>query len=263
VTGDRGTGARPRLRLPGRHVAVTGAGSGIGRALAGAAADEGAIVTCIDIDLPSASACAAELAARGVTAHAIRCDITDPDSVDDALVRCIELGGAVDALFANAGGAQGAGAPFLEITRESWITILERNLYGPFYSGQAFARHMAERRRGSIVFTASQIGMVAYDGLAHYCTAKGGVIELVRCMAAELAPYGVRVNAIAPGPVLTERLKANLPGSASLSALHSRIPLDRLAEPEEITGAAVYLASDDSSYTTGHTLVVDGGYTAI
>jgi NAD(P)-dependent dehydrogenase (short-subunit alcohol dehydrogenase family) len=256
-------GAQPRLRLPDRHVAITGAGGGIGGALARAAADEGAVVSCLDIDLATATACAQRLVSLGATAHPIHCDITDPASVASALASCIELGGPVDALFANAGGARGAQGPFLELTPEQWTSVVELNLTGSFLSGQAFARHMAERGRGSIVFTASQIGMVAYDQMAHYCSAKAGIIELVRCMAAELAAHGVRVNAIAPGPVLTERLRAAVPNSPALAALVTRIPLQRMAEPEEITGAAIYLASDDSSFTTGTTIVVDGGYVAL
>lgn len=254
---------RHRPRLDDRHVVVTGAGNGIGLALARAAAAEGARVACVDIDLDAATSTAAELTAGGTVAHAVHCDITDPDSVSAALARCIELGGPVDVLLANAGGAQGAGAPFLEITPQDWVTMLDRNLNGPFYTGQIFARHMAERGKGSIVFTSSQVSMVAFENLAHYCTAKAGVSHLVRCMAAELARYGVRVNAIAPGGVLTDRLRVRMESSDTLAGLHSRIPLNRLAEPEEVTGAAMYLASDDGAYSTGTTVVVDGGYTAI
>jgi len=122
---------------------------------------------------------------------------------------------------------------------------------------------MAEHGRGSIVFTSSQVSMVAFENLAHYCAAKAGVSHLVRCMAAELAQYGVRVNAIAPGGVMTDRLRARMASSDSLGNLHTRIPMNRLAEPEEVTGAAMYLASDDAAYTTGAIVVVDGGYTAI
>jgi NAD(P)-dependent dehydrogenase (short-subunit alcohol dehydrogenase family) len=254
---------RHRPRLDDRHVVVTGAGNGIGLALARAAAVEGARVACVDIDLDAATSTAAELVVGGTSAHALHCDITDPASVSAALAACIDLGGPVDVLLANAGGAQGMGAPFLEITPEAWVTMLDRNLNGPFHTGQAFARHMAEHGRGSIVFTSSQVSMVAFENLAHYCAAKAGVSHLVRCMAAELAQYGVRVNAIAPGGVMTDRLRARMASSDSLGNLHTRIPMNRLAEPEEVTGAAMYLASDDAAYTTGAIVVVDGGYTAI
>ena len=122
---------------------------------------------------------------------------------------------------------------------------------------------MADRGHGSIVFTASQIGLVAFENLAHYSTAKAGVVQLVRCMAVELAPYGVRVNTIAPGGVLTPRLRAAMVGTQALRDLEARVPMGRLAEPEEVVGAAMYLASDDGSYSTGSTIVVDGGYIAL
>ena len=220
-------------------------------------------MSCLDIDLDSASATASELCARGAVAHAVECDITRPASLEAAVQRCVEFGGGVDVLLANAGGAQGLGAPVLEITPEAWVSMIDRNLNGPFYSGQIFARQMVERGSGSIVFTASQVGLVAFENLAHYCSAKGGLIQLVRCMAVELAESGVRVNAIAPGGVLTERLRARMAATTDLSDLHSRVPLNRLAAPDEVTGAAMYLASDDASYTTGATIIVDGGYTAV
>ena len=266
TTTDHGSTPRPlpqRHRLLDRHVVVTGAGNGIGLALARAAAAEGARVTCVDIDLEAATRTVAELTSGATAAAAVHCDITDPASVTEALDRSIEAGGPVDVLLANAGGAQGMRAPFLEIDPADWVTMLDRNLNGPFYCGQTFARHMAERGKGSIVFTASQIGMVAFENLAHYCTAKAGVIHLVRCMAVELAPHGVRVNAIAPGGVLTERLRASMAGSPALAALEARVPQRRLADPAEVVGAAMYLASDDGSYSTGTTIVVDGGYLAV
>ena len=182
----------------------------------------------------------------------------------EALDQSVQAGGPVDVLLANAGGALGLRAPFLEIEPADWVALIDLNLNGPFYCGQTFAKHMVEQGKGSIVFTASQIGMVAFPNLAHYCSAKAGVIHLVRCMAAELAPYGVRVNAIAPGGVLTERLrKSRSRDPAALDDLAGRVPLQRLAEPDEVVGAAMYLASDDGSYSTGTTIVVDGGYIAI
>ncbi len=251
------------MRLESRHVAVTGAGSGIGRALARAAAANGAAVTCIDIDEAAVAGVAAELRDAGWEAAAVTCDITDRSSVERACQAAVEAFGRVHGLLANAGGAQGRGVAFLEMSVEAWDEMIARNLHGAFHTGQVFARRMVEDGGGSIVFTSSQLSMRAVAGLAHYATAKGGVTQLVRAMALELAPHGVRVNAIAPGATLTEGNRQHLETPESRRYYAERIPLGRVASPEEITGGAIHLLSDEASYTTGTTLVIDGGFTIV
>jgi NAD(P)-dependent dehydrogenase (short-subunit alcohol dehydrogenase family) len=248
------------MRLRERHIVVTGAGQGIGRAIARGVAREGARVVCADIRGDAAEAAAQEIAAAGGAASAAAVDIRDLASVEALLAHAEARFGRVHAVFANAGGSY-ARKPFLELTPTDWETDRRLNLDGAFNTGLVFARHMAAHGGGSIVFTSSQLSEVARPNLAPYCAAKGGVRLLARAMAIDLAGYGIRVNCLAPGPTLSERLIARHT-PASLAAEVKLMPLGRMGQPDEMVGAAVYLASDESSFVTGTTLFVDGGYTA-
>lgn len=248
-------------RLEGRTAVVTGAAGGIGAALAGAAAAEGARVACLDVDGAGAAVTARTLDA--VEAISLEVDLTDPVATDEALTTVLARWSRVHALFANAGGNRGETVPFLELDLPTWERMLDRNLRTAFVCGSAFARHMAAVGGGAIVYTTSQLATVARPGLAHYCAAKGGVTQLVKGMAVDLAGHSVRVNAVAPGPTETPGNRAWF-GRKDVQAAHERlIPLGRVADPSEIAGAALYLASDEASFTTGATIVVDGGYTAV
>jgi len=252
------------MRLDDRHVVVTGAGSGIGRAMALACAREGARVSCLDLRATTAAETVALIKGEDVgDSRADEVDITEFAAGEAALERAIAAFGPVDALLANAGGAQGDRVPFLEMSLETWRTMLDRNLNGAFITGRVFAAHMAERGQGSIVFTTSQSAAVAVRDLAHYTSAKAGVTQLVRCMAMELAEHGVRVNAVAPGATLTPGNERQVTTPESQEFFGRVIPLGRIADPSEIAGAAVYLAGPESTYTTGTTIVIDGGYTII
>lgn len=194
---------------------------------------------------------------------AIEVDAGDLPALERAMAEVEDRWQRVDVLFANAGGSRGDAVPFLELDVATWQTMLDRNLRTAFVSGSVFARHMARHGGGSMVFTTSQLSFVTRPGLAHYAAAKGGVAQLVKGMAVDLAAHNIRVNAVAPGPTHT-------PGNADwfsrpeVEAEHARaLPIGRVARPEEITGAAMYLASDDASFTTGATIVVDGGYTIV
>ena len=251
------------MRLAGKRAVVTGAAGGIGSALARGLAREGAAVACLDLDGEGAESVAAAVERSGGTARGWPCDVTDLDHVQTALNRCVSTLGGVEILCANAGGSRGEMIPFLEMTPDVWRRMVDRNLTSVFNCGLVFARHMAEQGGGAIVVTSSQLGEVARPGMAHYSAAKGGVKQLVKAMAVDLAPFGIRVNALAPGPTLTPGNKEMFSRPDVREVNARTIPLGRIADPDEMVGAAVYLASEEASFTTGATLLVDGGYTIL
>ncbi len=251
-------------RLAGRRAVVTGAARGIGRAIAIGVAAAGADVACLDVDVEGAAETAGTIRQGGRRSLHIACDVTSFAAVADSLERVVDALGGVDLVVANAGGSQGQSRPFLELDPATWQTMVDRNLTGVFHTGLVYARHMAEHDGGAIVVVSSQLSEVVRPGLAHYASAKGAVRQLVKAMAVDLAPFRIRVNAMAPGPTWT-------PGNAELfsrpevrEANERTIPLGRLGQPEEMVGAVVFLASDaEASFVTGTTVFVDGGYTII
>jgi NAD(P)-dependent dehydrogenase (short-subunit alcohol dehydrogenase family) len=251
------------VRLEGRRAVVTGAAGGIGGALAHGFAREGASVVCLDIDGNGAETVAESIARTGTLAGGWHCDVTDPSAVQDALRLSIEFMGGVDILCANAGGSRGEMVPFLSLDLDAFRRMIDRNLTSVYVCGYVFGNHMAEHGGGAVVVTSSQLGEVVRPGMSHYAAAKGGVKQLVKGMAVDLAAHGIRVNAIAPGPTLTPGNRKMFERQDVRDANLNTIPLKRIAEPEEMVGAALYLASDEASFTTGATLLVDGGYTLL
>ncbi|MDH6298072.1 SDR family oxidoreductase (plasmid) [Agrobacterium salinitolerans] len=244
------------MRLSGKTALVTGAARGIGKAIAVAFAREGAEVVVCDRDEEAAELTAQEI---GPSAVAVRADISNDSEVNAMVDFAVARFGKIDILVNNAG--VGATTLFLESTREEFERVVRINLTGTFMVSQAVARKMAERKTGSIVNIASLSGQKGGVGRSAYGASKAGVELLNKVMAVELADLGINVNAIAPGPILTE-VSRTMHTLETRDAYHRLVPQRRYGEPEEIADAAVFLASDEARYITGHTLNVDGGFLA-
>jgi NAD(P)-dependent dehydrogenase (short-subunit alcohol dehydrogenase family) len=247
------------MRLANKVAVVTGSGRGIGREMARLFAAEGARVAVADLNEDTARRTAAEVTAAGGDAVAVHSDITDPSRVE-ALIRLVtDRWGRLDILVNNAG--VGLNRPCLETTLAEWDHVMRTNLTGTFLCAQAAARVMVRQGAGRIVNVASISGQRGGQGRAAYGASKAGVIQLTRVMAVELAPLGVAVNAISPGPVDTDQSRHNHT-PATRRAYHDRIPQRRYGEHREIAAAALFLASDEASFVTGAVLNVDGGFGA-
>ena len=253
------------MRVSGKRVVVTGAAGGIGRAFCFALAREGAALACLDRDEAGLRRLVDELAESGTRALPVPCDASYWPSMAASAAAIEEALGGIDVCVANAGGASGGkdAVGFLEMNSSDWQAMLDRNLTSAFNTGLAFARRMAAAGGGSIVFVTSQLAEVVRPGLTHYAAAKGGVRQLMRGMALDLADHGIRVNAIAPGPTRHERNAAWFDRPEVEEAMLKFLPLGRTGRAEELVGALLYLASDESSFTTGTTITVDGGYTLV
>jgi NAD(P)-dependent dehydrogenase (short-subunit alcohol dehydrogenase family) len=247
------------MKLANRVAIISGSGRGIGRDMARLFSSEGAKVIVADIDAESAGATAAEINASGHIARAITVDIADPAEVERLIRDTLGYFGRLDVLVNNAG--VGLNKPFLATTPADWEQQLRVNLTGTFLCAQAAARVMVGQGEGTIVNVASISGQRGGQGRAAYGAAKAGVILLTKVMAVELAPSGVRVNAIAPGPVDTNQSRETHT-VATRQAYLDRIPIRRYGQREEIASAALFLASDESSFVVGHVLNVDGGFQA-
>jgi NAD(P)-dependent dehydrogenase (short-subunit alcohol dehydrogenase family) len=254
------------VRLEGRIAVVTGAGSGIGRAIALGYAKEGASVVTADIVPERAAAVAAEIVNDGGAAAAVTVDVSRHADVEAMIETTVATYGRVDILAAVAGIA--TVRDFLELPEEEWDEVLDVNLKGQFLCGQEAARRMAQTGGGAILNITSQVAEVAQPMSAHYHASKGGAKMLTKAMALDLAPHRIRVNALAPGLtdggdqtwMDTDKGRAWRPHREKLL---ERIPMHRAAMPDEMVGAAVFLVSDEASYVTGASLVVDGGYLVV
>jgi NAD(P)-dependent dehydrogenase (short-subunit alcohol dehydrogenase family) len=247
------------MRLAGEVAIVTGGGRGIGSEIARRFAAEGARVVVADIDVAAASDTVELIIQAGGQATAFRADIAEPAEVQRLIGETLSRYQRLDVLVNNAG--IGLNKPFLTTTLEEWELQLKVNLTGTFLCGQAAARAMVTHGGGRIVNVASISGQRGGQGRAAYGAAKAGVVLLTKVMAVELSPHGVRVNAISPGPVDTDQSRATHTPSTR-QAYYDRIPAGRYGEREEIAAAALFLASADSSFVSGHVLNVDGGFNA-
>ena len=242
-----------------RIAVVTGGASGIGREVARALAARGAAVAVADINAEGAQSVAAALVQDGAKAEAIAVDVSRPEQADAMIARAIEVFGKGRYPGSQRGRRRGAQLPRHDAG--GMAAHPRYRLSGTFFCGQAAARHMVERGYGRIVNLASTAGVRGGTGRAAYGTAKGGVIALTKVMAVELAPFGVTVNALAPGAIETE-LVAKMHSAETRTVYRAGIPLDRYGTPEETAAAALFLASEEARYVTGHVLAVDGGFLA-
>ncbi len=247
------------MRLARKVAIVTGAGRGMGRAVALGLAREGASVVIAELDRAAAGTTAAEITDSGGRAHPVAVDVGKSDQVDRLFQDTIAVFGDLHILINNAGIA--VAKPLTEYTSSDWDRQLDVNLKGVFLCTQAAARIMIPRRRGKIVnfastsaFVSSTVPAVAYD------TSKGGVRQLTISSAVELAAYGINVNAVAPGTILTDLTRQVLNTDEKMARAAAKIPLGRIGRPEDLVGPVIFLCSAESDYVTGHVLVVDGGW---
>jgi NAD(P)-dependent dehydrogenase (short-subunit alcohol dehydrogenase family) len=248
--------------LAGKSAVVTGAGNGIGRAISLAFAEAGAAVACVDLDAKAAEATAAAIANKGRRSLPLHCDVASETEVERAVKRIVGEFSAVHILVNGAAGYDPNGT-ILDLTLSEWNRVFAVNVGGAFLMSRALLPVMIGAGGGSIIHIASQLGSVAASRRAVYCATKGALIQLAKAMATDHASQKVRVNTLSPGAIETERLVKRFGDMETARRMAGpKHLLQRLGQPEEIARAAVFLASDASSFMTGADLLVDGGYNA-
>ena len=251
------------LNLKNKTAIITGARQGMGRTHALTLAKAGAKVVVSDISLENCEKVVKEIKKEGGEAMAIKCDVSKEQEVDEMMKKTIKKWGKIDILVNNAEICQFK--PFLELTEEEWDRTININLKGYFLCAQAAAKAMAKQKSGAIINIASvamgQQG-IGFSNIAHYCASKGGIVGMTEAMAVELATYNIRVNAIAPGMIDTPMIDPIKKDPQQEKAILARVPMQRMGQAQEVSNLVLFLASDESSYMTGSTVVIDGGWLA-
>ncbi len=254
----------PSMRVDGKIALVTGAGSGIGQAIAIGLAQAGAEVALTE--LPGRERAAAQTVQQvetaGRTGVAWPLDVTRLANINEVVAGVVSRFGRIDILVNNAG--MNIHRLALEVSEEDWDRVLDVNLKGAFFMAQAVARQaMVPQEGGKIVNIASQHGVVGLHHRAAYCSSKAGLVNLTRVLALEWAPYRINVNAVGPTFIETPLSRPTFEEPAFRAEILGRIPLGRYGKPEDVAGAVVFLASPAADLVTGHTLLIDGGWTAV
>jgi NAD(P)-dependent dehydrogenase (short-subunit alcohol dehydrogenase family) len=247
--------------LTGKNAFVTGASRGIGKVIAVALADAGADVALVARSADGLADTAEAVAAVGRKAIVIPTDVTGQQAVANAAARAIEELGYIDIVVNNAGGSNFM-VPFRDLRLTGWDKLIQLNLSSAVYVCHAFAGHMLDRGKGSVINVASVAGVASAPLMSPYGAAKAALISLTKSLAVEWGAGGVRVNALCPGWTATDLNRTLWEDPVAGPATISNVPMGRWGNPEEMAGAAIFLASDASSFVTGQTLVVDGGQTA-
>ena len=251
-----------KFKLENKTAIVTGAARGLGKAMAKGLAEAGANIVIPDINYKGAEETAAEIAELGIETLPLETDVTDEDAVAEMVKETQKRFDNIDILVNNAGIV--VHEPAEEMSKKDWEEVIDVNLTGVFLCSKAAANNMKENDGGSIINIASMSGYIVNypQPQISYNTSKAGVIQMTKSQAAEWAEYNIRANAIAPGYMKTDMTKEYVDNNPDVKEHWiDPIPMKRMGKPEELKGTVVYLASESSSYMTGHTLVIDGGYT--
>ena len=255
-------------RLEGKAALVTGAGSGIGRAVCELFADEGALIAASDIDAAAADAVALAIAERGGTAFSVRGDVANPTGARRMVSETVAEFGRLDLLVNSAGVTSRSALPESASAESVWDRVIEVNLKGVYLACANAVPEMEKAGGGAIVNLASIMGLVGYPpgiggGFNPYPPSKGGVVQFTKTLAVDAARKNIRVNCLCPGFIETNMTAGLTSDPAARARIESLHPMGRMGRPEEVARAALYLASDDAKYVTGAALAVDGGYTAV
>jgi glucose 1-dehydrogenase len=249
------------MRLEGKTALVTGADSGIGRAIAITFAREGADVAIhYNSDERGADQTANAIRNHGRRVEVFQADFSDPTAAEGLVGRAVEALGRLDILVNNAGMGEGVESS-LDIDTETFLTVMNVDLVVPFILAREAAKHMVENGKGAIVNVTSVHEAIPQEGAAAYCGAKGGLRMVTRTLALELAPKGVRINTLAPGMIATPMTADTLHDADAAEQAEAKIPMGRAGEQQEMANVTLFLASDEASYMTGSSIIADGGLT--